>query len=151
MADAKSILAPWAHAWREEHVTKELQTLINLANWDLYYGPTLPGDSDETADYPGFTTACKRIADALDDLPSSLYVDDQSSDCYSESEPEPEECPTCEGTGTPESNGQVDDDGEDLECPDCCGRGQFEPGEYWRFDRRDLKVAIVGKELAGYV
>jgi hypothetical protein len=89
------------------------------------------------------------ITRALYDLPSDLYVNSQCEDCYSESEPEAETCETCNGSGHIECGPKGDT--EEYECDYCNGRGGFDPPEYWHFDRSDLKVAIVGKELASYV
>ena len=51
-----------------ETLPAEIRTLIGQANFDLYCGPC----SDE--DFPGFTTACRLIRDALAEV--SLETDE---------------------------------------------------------------------------
>lgn len=57
-----------AAAEAKASLSDEIRTLIGQANFDLYYGPC----SDE--DFPGFTTACRLIRDALADV--SLETDE---------------------------------------------------------------------------
>lgn len=107
--------------------------LIGQATFDLHYGP-----SGDDSDYPGFVTACKRIARALDDVPRRLFVDDQ--DCVCETEPKAEQCEACSGVGL------YDD--ETTPCADCNGKGYFEPTPYVEVD---VAPIIVGRELAPYL
>jgi hypothetical protein len=99
---------------------EETLKLIRQANFDLYYGPS--GNDD---DFPGFVTACRRIAEALSDV-GDLYVDEQS-ECVSDVEPN-----WCDGC-------------DDEECTGS------DPGTWYRYERRDVIRAIVGRELVGYV
>jgi hypothetical protein len=62
-------LEAWAKEYRAT-LEPNVKRLVDQANFDLYNGPS--GNDD---DFPGFTTATRTIADALDDLPSVLYVD----------------------------------------------------------------------------
>lgn len=73
-------LGAWAQAWRAENLTEEMRTLINQANFDLWYGPCAEDG------YPGFETACKWIRDALANVPSQLYLDPDCDD-WTETEP----------------------------------------------------------------
>lgn len=59
-----------AAAEAKASLSDEIRTLIGQANFDLYYGPC----SDE--DFPGFTTACRVIRNALADIPSTVCDDD---------------------------------------------------------------------------
>lgn len=78
-------LSTWANAYKAENLGIFVCALIHQANWDLYNGPC----QDE--DWPGFTTACKKIREALDDLPSMLYVDSDTGE-VTETEPPEDEC-----------------------------------------------------------
>ncbi len=62
-------LGEWLSSWKKENLSEEVCKLINQANFDLYHGPV--SDDDE---YPGFVTACKTIIKAIDDLPSTVYL-----------------------------------------------------------------------------
>jgi hypothetical protein len=73
-------LQPWAKATKEA-LPAEIKQMIADANLDLYYGSS--GTSEE---YPGFTTACKKIKEALSDIPSTLWVDTQC-DNWTDTEP----------------------------------------------------------------
>ena len=156
-------LETWAKEWRETNVTPDVQRLINLASYDLYYGPACASDvADPPTDEFGnenewsgfsFERACIAIKNALEDLPSVLYVED-GGDCWSESEPESEECENCDGTGKTAVS-HCDHCGADTStvCDTCDGEGRLDPGlEFFtKYERRELKRAIVGRELAEYV
>jgi hypothetical protein len=133
-SEARTMFDSAIKAWASETkaaLPAEVRTLISQANFDLYYGPSGGGLDDEDSTYPGFTTACRRIREALSDaVPSTLYVDED--DCYSTTEPSAESCGGCE-----------DCSGEDL----CV----VEPTAYASVDRAVLVRALVGRELAGYV
>ena len=142
MADPSKVLASWRKKFLDS-LAPETRKLISQANWDLYYGPIGDGAYGDPCDdpdsefkgYPGFSAATHLISEALDSLPSTLYVD---ADCdqWQEREPEHERCEACEGEG----------------CNDCNGRGGWEAsGDWWRFEREDLKKEIVGQELLAYV
>jgi len=130
----KDALKDWTKETKET-LDAEVKKLISQANFDLYYGPSGGGlddeDEDGTPAYPGFETACREIRRALSDLPSTVYVDEDSG-CWTTTEPS---CWTCGGC--------EECDGEDL----CV----LEPGPYVVYERKDLIRAIVGRELAEYV
>ena len=132
-------LAAWAKEFREG-LDPSIVKLIEGAKQDLHFGPAY----GEESDFPGFETACLAIKRALEDVPSTLYVD-TGAGCWSQSEPEPEECLECNGAGT------YDDD--ETPCLDCNGSGKVPPytEETYQVERRDLVRALVGKELAEYV
>lgn len=66
-------LSEWSKAWKKENLDEETTRLIAQANWDLYYGPC-----DEEG-FPGFTTAVKKISDALEDIvPGELFYEEWS-------------------------------------------------------------------------
>ena len=69
------LLEAWAEEWKSANLDEATRTLIAQANHDLYCGP-LPMENE--TDYPGFTSACKRIRKALDDAPSTLWIDVES-------------------------------------------------------------------------
>lgn len=137
----------WGSAWKKENLSEDVVKLIKQANFDLFYGPINdgavgdPAEGDEDlAKYPGFTSACRQIRDAIDSLPSSLYVDEET-DQVSESEPEVEKCTECDGQG---GNGTV--------CEGCNGAGGFEPAGTWvHLERREIRSLIVGSELVSYL
>lgn len=138
----------WGSAWKEENLSEDVRKLIKQANFDLFYGPINdgavgdPAEGDEDlAKYPGFTTACKQIRDAIDALPSSLYVDEETDEVR-ESEPEQETCGDCHGEGG---------NGEGI-CEGCNGVGGFEPAGTWvHLERREIRSLIVGSELVSYL
>ena len=143
----------WAKQWRAEHIDAATNKLINQAFFDLHFGPVgdgaygdpAEGDSD-WAGYPGFSKACDLIQAALEDLPSVMYFDTDCDD-WTSTEPRPERCEDCEGEGF--TNGPSD---ETIKCEPCDGRGCFEPsGDWYKFERHELKNIIVGKALAEYV
>lgn len=138
-------LQAWAKEYRAQ-LDPSIDNLIVLAYYDLWHGMDGLGD-DELEQYPGFITATKRIATALEDVPGTLYVD-TDAECWSETEPGPDECGECCGQG--EIN-QPDDETE--ECPYCNGSGKVAPflEETYEVDRAQLVRALVGKELAEYV
>ena len=130
-------LAAWAKEYRAQ-LDPSIVKLIEGAKQDLHFGPAY----GEESDFPGFETACLAIKSALEDVPSTLYVD-TDAEVWQESEPSAYECPECVGNGVP-----TDDD-----CPGCAGSGKVEPylEETYQVERRDLVRALVGKELAEYV
>jgi hypothetical protein len=143
-------LDAWAKAWKTENLTDETRELIMQAVHDLWHGPLFEAvNVSEGLGYPGFTTACKRIREALDDMPRELFID---CDCeqWQTEEPEATKCETCNGQGMLDDNA----DGNCSQCEDCKGAGSFgayEFGEWYKVEYEDLVAAIVGKELAGYV
>jgi hypothetical protein len=136
-------LQEWAQEWKQEHLSEDVKKLIAQANFDLWYGSSGLEGEDEEDPYPGFTTATETISDALEDMPSSLYIDEQS-DYVSDSEPEGDKCEGCEGMGTY-------DDEEESKCLDCNGTGYIEPEPYYLVERSDIRAALLGKELAPYI
>jgi len=146
------ILDKWAKQWKEENLSPEIRTLISQTNHDLYFGPINDGacgdpanDNEELKSYPGFTTAVKQITQALRDLPSNLYLDTETEEVL-ESEPEGEKCEDCDGEGS------LEEGDNKITCHACRGRGGFDAcGDWWHIEREDIRIAIVGKELASYV
>ncbi len=135
-------LAAWGKTF---DLSPEIRTLIRQANDDLYDGPW--GD----VGYPGFSTACRIIREALEDVPSSIYID-ANSEMWQEEEPEPVKCEACDGQGTITIG--HGDDAFDTMCDECKGAGCFgayEFSEWWKVERAELIEALVGKELAPYV
>ena len=148
----------WAKQWRAEHIDAATNKLINQAFWDLHFGPMgadATGDPDsDWADWPGFETACIRIQAALEDLPSVMYFDTDCDEGWQLTEPEPERCEDCDGQGEVEFTDLEDEEivTYKKKCEPCSGRGQFDPsGDWWKFERHELKNIIVGKALAEYV
>jgi hypothetical protein len=138
-------LKAWAKAFAAEHVDETVNRLIYLAKMDLHFGP-YPASGEEEADdwkdWKGFEDACLQIKAALQDLPSDLYIDIAADDCWQTSEPEGEDCDECEDGKN--ANGE--------RCVMCGGDGFIAPHDDWyHCERRELKVALVGKELADYV
>ncbi len=131
----------WAKEFRVK-LLPEIKHLIAQTKFDLIWGPC------QEEDYPGFTTACKMISDALEaaDLPSELYLD-ADTETWQEKEPEGEQCEECEGYG------KVECEIGFASCDVCAGRGGFDPaGDWWHADsKRDLLNVLVGKELAEYL
>jgi len=154
----EKLLAEWAKKWKEENLSKEVRKLISQADFDLWHGPVKDGAYGDPAEgdeewfsYPGFTKACEAIAVALQQLPSDLYLDTDSGET-SEKEPEPERCETCKGEGSVAVDRTEEWDEHTGKCQDCNGRGSFDPaGEWWHAERREIRTAIVGKELSEYV
>jgi hypothetical protein len=139
-------LAAWAKEYRET-LDPSIVKLIEGAKQDLHFGPAY----GEESDFPGFETATCKIREALEDMPSVLYVD-TGAECWSESESGPDECGNCYAQGT-----VADEDSEDesakVECPCCNGTGKTEPflEETYQVERHDLIGALVGRDLAGYL
>jgi hypothetical protein len=154
----QKLLMEWAKKWKAEHLTPEVRKLISQANFDLYNGPVKDGafgdpaeGDEEWSSYPGFSKACKLIAEALNDLPSDLYLD-TDSDFVSEIEPQPEKCQTCDGEGTVGDDDPTHEQVRKDKCSDCDGRGSFDPaGEWYHAEPFEIRNAIVGKELSEYV
>lgn len=91
------ILGEWLRTWKKENLSEDVCKLISQANFDLYYGPINDGavgdpaaDDEELAKYPGFVSACKTIRKAIDDLPSTLYINSDTEEVI-EREPACEE------------------------------------------------------------
>ena len=152
-------LNAWKKEWCAEHLSDDIQRLMNLSYMDLMYGPALQSDCDapprdeynnenEWSGYD-FVKACKLIKDALSDLPSELFID---CDCesWSTSEPGVSGCPECEGSGEAPKDFEHAEGGK---CEACNGVGHIEPylDNTYKVERRDLKRTIVGKELSEYV
>lgn len=110
-------------------LTAEDRELINLADFDLWYGPF--DNEIEGRPYPGWEAASTRLAAIRDELPSTLYVD---LDCGFVGEDEPE--------GWTEET--EDDDGEAIQT-------WIAPEEYYIVDRSDIVRAVFGKALAGNI
>ena len=147
-------------AWAKEYLASldaKTRKLISQANFDLYYGPVADGavgdpatdDPEEWQGYPGFVSATRAIREALDDVPSTLYVD-TDAECWFESEPGPDECGECSGQGEVRDLEAEDPDDDMRECPMCDGSGKVAPflGSTYRVERRDLVRALLGSELA---
>ena len=134
-------LAAWAKEFRAG-LSEEVQRLIAQAKMDLHFG------CDEE-DFPGFETACQKIIPALSELPSVLYINTDSETWNTERPESSYECEDCGGEGT------VFEPGTDLEdiCETCDGEGRVEyDNENWyEVDKKVLRTAVVGKELAEYV
>lgn len=150
-------LTDWAKQWETENIDAQVRKLINLADFDLHYGPVSVHSyepENEWSEYPGFISACDKIKEALHDLPSRLYIDAECED-WQTSEPEPTACETCHGRGEVEHYMTDDNEiGHDvpIKCNDCLGTGAWEVfGDYWQLERLDLVKKIVGKELSEYV
>jgi len=147
-------LTEWAKKWKEENLSEDVRKLISQANYDLWYGPINDGavgdpaeGDEELSKYPGFTSACEKIREECDELPSDLYLDTDTGEVR-QSEPEPERCETCAGTGEVEA-----EEGDGVEkCADCNGLCGFEPaGDWWHVERREIRHIILGKELAEHI
>ena len=76
----REALKEWMRVWAKENFSEETLRLIDQANFDLYHG----GCSEE--EYPGFTTACRLIKKALENVPE-LFIE-LGSDCVLDYEPE---------------------------------------------------------------
>jgi len=141
-------LKKWVRTWRDEHLSEDVRKLIKQANYDLFYGPINDGavgdpaeEDEELAKYPGFTSACKQIRDAIDGLPSDLYIDTDSGEVR-DSEPEAERCEACEGEGVVDG----------ITCEECQGHGGFDPsGDWWHAERREIRACLLGTELVSYL
>lgn len=116
---------------------KKLVTWIELANWDLYYGPLAESGGGYGAarakdiaaggkayGFPGWQKAVKVIAENLSDV-GDLYVDTFSGD-WSDSEPD---------------WGATDEEGVPY----------YNPEDWVHVDRREVLAHVVGKELVEYV
>lgn len=123
----------WARDFAAEHFSPNTQRLISLCWSDLHWGPL-----EDDGEWSGFSDSCVLIQRDLESLPSTLYVDYETG-CWQETEPMGEECDVCEG--------------ESADCDVCNGSGWREPcwGDYYRFDRPELKRYLVGRELSEYV
>ena len=153
-------LADWSKHWEKENLNEEIRKLINLADFDLHYGPVGScddpvedefGNQNEWSKYPGFSSACYKIKEALQELPSQLYID-ADVEQWQDSEPEPGACQTCDGEGTVGDDDPTHEQVRKDKCPDCKGTGAWELfSDWWKVERADLVKKIVGKELSEYV
>jgi len=151
------VLETFAKDYRKQHFDAEVAKAVRLANYDLHFGPPCASDccapaTDEHGnenEWSGFSfeEACIAIKEALEDLPSKLYIDVMCED-YSDSEPQYEDCPVCDKSGM-----TVNDEGDEIKCDNCNGEGIFEPDyeNIYEVERLQLIKAIVGKELSNYV
>ena len=64
----------WA-SYTKAQLSPEIRLLINQATADLYAGPTVVDDDEETS-YPGFRSACNQIRDALDVVIFNATIED---------------------------------------------------------------------------
>lgn len=159
------VIKDWARAWRADNIDDATNKLINLVKIDLYFGPAMTsdceapatdeyGNENEWAGYSGFATACEHIQAALTDLPRVLYLD-TDLDEWSEKEPnEFEDCPDCSGTGEEQDpQERLSFNNEELECDNCDGSGKVAAflENWYKVEYKELKQAILGKELAEYV
>jgi len=140
--NTKTLLAPWKANFRESNISPDVQRLINLCIFDLYFGPIGEVD-DDGIEWPGFQASCPIIADALVDVPSNLWIEDGCPENWTDSEPRFETCEACKGAGL---------DSEHTTCTECNGTGGYEPHDQWYcFTRIELITALVGRELSEYV
>lgn len=154
----EKLLADWSKKWKEENLTPEVRKLISQANFDLWHGPVKngaygdPAEGDEEWDsYPGFTKACSAITEALRALPSQLYLDTETDEVLTQ-EPESERCEDCQGEGSVTETHPAVQTTRAVKCSNCNGQGGFEPsGDWWHAESREIRHAIVGKELSEYV
>jgi len=70
-------------------VPEQIERLVNLVTTDLLNGPIDLDDDWAQENYQNFPTACKRIREFVDSLPSQLWVD-IDCDCVMTNEPEAE-------------------------------------------------------------
>lgn len=116
----------------EEYVLKDIPkdiiSLANQANYDLYYGPI---DDD---DYPGFVKAIDKVKEYLYDI-NTLYVDNFTEEIMDREPEQYVECPECNGDGC-----EYCEDG----CVEICS-------EWYQYDRREILSATFGKELAHHL
>lgn len=132
------VLQVYAKEWKEKFLSEDVLKLIAQATSDLYNGPVVEEG------YPGFVSACVQIKEALHSLPSYIYIDTQS-ESVSEHEPQSQECHTCGGTGK--------NSAEDETCDTCDGTGKQAPvwEDFAEIDSVQIRIAILGKELASYI
>jgi len=70
MKQLDKVIGQWRQQWMSDNLSSDIRVLINQAGIDLYCG------ADSLDNYPGFTSACKLIREALDaTLPSELWFD----------------------------------------------------------------------------
>lgn len=144
---ADRALSKWAGE-QKAALHPRIQRLIALANWDLYYGPTMDGqdDDEDTEDgskvrYPGFSEACREISDAIEGIVQDVYIDIQCEHVQT-SEPEPD--------SYEDANPDYDPDDEDSEefitvVNEVCWE------DWHKVDAKEVKAALVGGELAQHV
>ena len=103
-------------------LTPEIERLISLATFDLFFGPIGPTD-DDGKEWPGFSRSTEILADALN--PIAFYWNAE-----------------CEyGTSTEPDWSATDDEGMLFENPE----------DWYEFEARDVKRAIFGDELSKYL
>ena len=150
------VLEEWAKDYRSNYFTSEVSKAVQLANYDLHFGPACQSDCAEppTDEYGNenewsgfsFDKACIAIKEACEDIPHKIWIDIQG-ECWQDDEPQNEECPEC-------NDGIIcNDEGDEIKCSNCNGEGVLEPmwKDYYEVERRQLIVALVGKELTHYV
>lgn len=123
----------------KENLNHRIRRLIELAIWDLYYGPIVDDDDDSPEDgviYPGFVQATKEIKKALEDL-EELWVDNETDEVMTK-EPEPFFYQLKDENDDP----VFDDNGEPVMIE--------ESVSYTHYEISEVKKAILGKELSRY-
>jgi hypothetical protein len=129
-------LYKWAKQWRTENLTKEIRHIICQASMDLYF-------SCDEEDFPGWENSLVLIKAALEEVPSTLYIDAEAGG-WSNWDPSLapwEKCWECDDTPNEE------------ECAVCFGEGVVGPclEGWYQIERPQLVQAIVGCELAHYL
>lgn len=76
----------WAKEYRLKNLNERTNDLINMASFDLLFGPFTEKDfSEEDPDrktiWPGFDAACNEIKVALKDMPKKIWMDNWNV-CY---------------------------------------------------------------------
>jgi len=114
-------------------IPEEIQKLANMANNDLYNGPTyLDGDGNVVSMFDDvetgitafdFVGACATVADWCGDNLNRVYYD---AECGEVMEKEPE--------------GDEDEEGNWIE-----------PGPYYEVDSTEVKRLLFGRELASHI
>lgn len=131
-------------AYVTQTLTTRQRTAISVCNTDLYFGPYYSKSGRSR-----WEMWSPVLAEALDNFPSELWYDAQSGEVL-EREPEWEkvECMECDGDGVDRLSY------DDTPCPVCEGTGKewIEPflEDFYYFDSRAVKRAVLGKELAAY-
>ena len=111
----------------------EIQRLISLASFDLYFGPLGPVD-DDGREWPGFEKSCKLIANAVH--VSDVWV----SDWDEIRDSEPDWSASDDDWEPNEEDGETEDD-----------RPIINYGEDWTHYKARQAKRIVFGELADYV
>lgn len=108
--------------------------LIGAANFDLYYGPSVPDE-----EYPGFVEAVDLIDNQLSEV-EEIWFDLHTEEVFTSEPGMTYECTECNG-------------GDDSDC-DCGGRGyedRFMSGDLFYVDRAEVFRILLGRELASYL